>query len=343
MVVADLEAALRDYARLWGVEEWHVADLGPDRLSDMVSHGRRSEGEFVAALGATTPPAGGDGRPVGLELVQPRRGESPFQEFLWSREEGIAHLTVRAEGTPEEVAAHFAEQGVGVAASWRQDGRERVFWDTRADLGGHLLEVITGPAEPRGEVRRIDGAALREGRDALPIGGIQHFGVVVDDVMATTERYHQLLGIETFDVKTWQDEPGRLDAPCYRDQRPVHHGYFTAQGAAGDVGFEIIAMKYGDAHYNREFTDDRGPGIHHLFPFLTTDEPEWERVVADMTALGAPLCMGSELRGGAATYGYFDTWDALRGFLVEGVVRRRPAEPRYMEPDWRIDYSTTVA
>lgn len=348
VVVADLDRALAEYARLLGVDDWHVQDWTADRLSGMVSHGRRSAGSYRSALGRTTP-ADPDGevlgkpqRAVPFELVQPTSGETPFAEFLLGKGEGVAFLTVVADDAAE-ASEHFGRLGIRPAHTQvRDDGRTRTFWDTRAHLGGYLLEIVDAIPRPTGEPQRIDGAALRDGRPPLPMQGILHFGVVVDDLMAALPHYHRILGIEKWAVKTWQTEFGRLDEPYYRDLRPVRHGYFTAQGFCDDFGFEVIACKYGPSHYNREFTDQRGPGIHHVFPFLTTDGAEWAASVEALTGLGAPLVMGSDLRGRAAEYGYFDTFEALGGFLVEGVHRRHPAEPRYLQPDYEIDFATLV-
>lgn len=337
VVVRDLDRAIEQHATLLDTTEWTTDELTADRLSAMISYGRRSAGTYRTAYGRAQ-------GTVPFELVTPTGGETPFHEFLLSRGEGIAYLTVRAEGTDEAgIAAHFAALGIPVAHTHVVDGGlRRTFWDTRTALGGYLLEVLPTPYVPTGVTRTVDGAALRGGRPALPMQRIFHFGVVVDDTMAALEQYRRILGIETFAVKTWQTEYGRLDNPYYRDLRPVEHGYFTAQGATGDFGFEIIQCTYGPAHYNREFTDQRGPGIHHLFPYLTTDAEDWSGTVTAMTELGAPLCMGSDLRGGASEYAYFDTFGKLGGFLIEGVHRRFPAEDRYMAPDWEVDFSTLI-
>lgn len=353
VVTDDLDATVPEYAKYLGIEDWTVDTVTADRITESVCHQRRSGGTYRTAFGATDAdtsrpgPMGRDPESIPFEIVEPTGGETPFNELLLSRGTGIAWLTVLAEGTDADVEAHFAGLGIGVAHRHVVDGRRvRRFWDTRAALGGYLLEVVTAEPERAGSSVHHDGQGARgeaaDGtpRPPLPVQGINHFGVVVDDTMAACEAYHRIFGIEKFAIKTWQTEVGRLDAPYYRDQRPVQHGYFTAQGFVGDLGFEIIQCTYGDSHYNREFTDQRGPGIHHMFSYLTADQADWDATVATMTDLGAGLCMGSDLRGGAAEYGYFDTFDQLRGFLIEGVVRRFPAEPQYLAPDWEIDYAT---
>ena len=336
VVVNDLDEAMAQYARLLGIDEWLVDDLDESRLDATSSHGRRSPGGYRSARGTTSVA----GR-IPFELVQPTTGETPFKEFLLTKGEGIAFLSVEVAAADDaEVAAHFARVGIPVAHTHRIDGeRTRTFYDTRASLGGYLVEFVTGGERGGGREVRLDGAALRGGDAPLPLERIFHFGVLVDDVMAALPAYRDVFGIDEFAMKTWQHEHGRLDDPMYRGEHRST-GYFTAQGFAGDFGFEIIQVNYGDCHYNREFTDQRGAGIHHLFGWMTTDEGEWERTCDLAARLGAPLCMGSDLRGGAAAFGYWDTFFALKGYLVEGVVRRRPPSPEFAAPDWTVDFTT---
>lgn len=102
VVVADLDRAMAGYARLLGLDDWLVQDWTTERLSAMVSHGRRSAGTYRSAVGWTPFDAAGEvlGKPqraVPFELVQPTSGETPFAEFLLGKGEGIAFLTVVAD------------------------------------------------------------------------------------------------------------------------------------------------------------------------------------------------------------------------------------------------------
>lgn len=342
VIVADLDAAMKQYERIYGITSWVTSEHAPD---DAVCHGRRTKrtpGTWRSALGTTTPRAGEPAdlpaNPVTFELISPTGGESPFNEHLLTKGEGIAFVQVRAEGTAQEMAAHFGGLGIEVAyAATVTDPTmgtvTRRFFDTRARLGGFLVEMVS-ELEPLPMTQET----LADATTPQPVQGIYHFGVLVDDVMAALPHYRAILGIESFDIKTWETGFGRLDDPQYRGKKePV--GYFTAQGGALDFAFEIIAMKYGSCHYNREFFDERGPGIHHIFAWMTREEDVWRQVVADMTAAGHPLVMGSPLRGGAAEFGYFDTFDALGGYLIEVVIRRHPAREEFMRPDWVVDFS----
>jgi methylmalonyl-CoA/ethylmalonyl-CoA epimerase len=55
---------------------------------------------------------------IQLELIQPISGESPYQEFLESKGEGIQHLTFAVNDLDKE-EAKFTAQGVEVTMSGR--------------------------------------------------------------------------------------------------------------------------------------------------------------------------------------------------------------------------------
>lgn len=339
VVVKDLDKAISEYQRLYRISTWERAEVTPE---ESVSHGRKlgTAGSWRSAIGTTTPVAGEQGpggRPASgltFELIQPTGGETPFNHFRLTKGEGIAFIQVAAEGaSAAEIAAHFSDIGIPVAYSATLDSGERTFYDTRSKLGGFYVEMVPSPENRQ-------GTALTED-PAMRIQGMYHFGVLVHDVMEALPHYRDVFGIETFDMKTWEKGHGRLDDPYYRgEKRPT--GYFTAQGTAGDFGFEVIEINYGDCHYNREFFDERGPGIHHFFGWMTTSVEEWNKSVSKMTDAGHGLCMGSELRGGAAEFGYFDTFDALGGYLIEIVVRRHQPAPEFMAPDYVVDFRESL-
>jgi catechol 2,3-dioxygenase-like lactoylglutathione lyase family enzyme len=58
---------------------------------------------------------------IELELLQPLGGQSPYQEFLESKGEGIQHLTFAVDDLDKEVSK-FIAQGVKVELSGRFQG-----------------------------------------------------------------------------------------------------------------------------------------------------------------------------------------------------------------------------
>jgi hypothetical protein len=269
VIVRDLEAATLRYAEIFGIDEWDVRDFGPDRLTDVTVRGRAAAPTFRTAIGRTVPhaegsPMGGAAVPVTFELVQPLQGESSFQEFRFVRGQGIIYLTLAVceQAEFEQMRANLERRGIRLASSMVVDGRlARHFIDTRATVGGYLVEVKV-PLEPGTrtdlEVTERWNHAGRyrrpEGLGPLAAQGGNHFGVVVDDVMASLERYYETLGVPSWNMRDWRTEPGRLEAPYYRGE-PVDDQHFTSRTEFRDFGLEIIQPTLGPSHYNREFRD----------------------------------------------------------------------------------------
>ncbi|GAA1382208.1 hypothetical protein GCM10009613_09600 [Pseudonocardia kongjuensis] len=352
VVVRDLEAATAAYAEMLGIDEWEVREFGPDRVDAATAHGRPVTPTFRTATGTTAPPEGATTAlgtpivPVTFELVQPLRGESPFQEFRFVRGQGISHLTVAVQG-PEEFARlrdELAGAGLAIAGSLTLDGTlERHFVDTRAALGGYLVEIRV-PLRPGGDelavTDRWTPARRSAGEGPVEVQGVNHFGVVVDDLMATLPEYDRLLGLGSWKIRNWRTEPGRLENATYQGG-PVEHEYFTARTQISDFGFEIIQPTLGPSHYNRDFRDVVGPGVHHIQLHATTDEAAFEGTAKHLDAAGAPVVMGADLFGGGAAFRYHDTGPGLGGWVLETVLMRGEPDREAMAPDYVVDLAAT--
>jgi len=364
VVVKDLGAATRRYAEIFGIDRWEVRRFGPERLTDVLAHGRPVTPGFRTATGTTRVPppsghplAGPLSVPVTFELVQPLAGESPFQEFRFVRGQGVSHLAlaVQDEAAFEATRRRLAERGIPIAASMTVDGRlRRHFIDTRKTLGGYLVEVRVplGSTAASGpdlldlapdEVWDHSGAYTRpDGVGPLPVSGVSHFGVVVHDLMESLRRYHEILGVERWAIRDWRTEPGLLENAFYRGE-PVEHEYFTGLTPFQDFGFEVIQPTFGPSHYNREFRDRYGEGVHHMLLHIETDPEAWDRTRRWLASIGVPLAMGADLMGGATAFCYHDTWAALGGYIVEGVLRRERPDPELAAPEYHIDFAAVTA
>ncbi|MET8948900.1 VOC family protein [Streptomyces sp. NPDC004542] len=357
VVVKDLEKATLRYAEIFGIDAWDVREFGPARLTDVSVHGRRTIPAFRTATGTTVPPAGVGlfglpNTPVTFELVQPLRGESPFQEFRFVRGQGISHLTlaVRDSGAFGALRELLAKNGIPVAASMTVDGAlQRHFLDTRAALGGFLIEVqvpLRPSAEQQVEVTERWNHAGRytrpEGVGPIAVQGVNHFGVVVNDVMASLRRYNEILGIPSFQIRDWRTEPDLLEG-CYYRGEPVEHEYFTGVSLFHDFGFEIIQPTIGPSHYNREFRDRWGEGVHHMLLNATTDEGEWDRSREWLASIDVPLVMGADVMRGSSAFCYYDTTEALGGYILEAVLARRAPDEDVAQPDYVIDFAALTS
>ncbi|OZD68873.1 hypothetical protein CH272_28100 [Rhodococcus sp. 05-340-1] len=359
VVVRDLHAATMKYAEIFGIDHWEIRDFGPDRLTEASSHGRPTQPSFRTATGTTVPPdaasaisLGNPTIPVTFELVQPSSGESPFQEFNFARGQGISHLTL-AMRSPEEFASlrdDLKSNGLDIAASMTVDGTmQRHFLDTRKALGGFLIEVqvpLGSDGQTSVEVSEVwnhAGAYTRpDGVGPVGVQGVNHFGVVVDDVMASLARYNELLGVSRWDVRNWRTEPGLLEYPYYRGA-PVDHEYFVGISLFRDFGFEIIQPTLGPSHYNREFHDRWGEGIHHMLLNVTASLDDWNSTRDWLESIDVPLVMGADIFDGAVSFCYHDTSAALGGYILEATLLKGQSDPSAMEPEYVIDFAALTS
>ncbi|MDF3282992.1 MULTISPECIES: VOC family protein [unclassified Gordonia (in: high G+C Gram-positive bacteria)] len=363
VVVNDLSTAAAHYAEIFGIEQWDVRRFDAGRVSASTVNGRPTQPSFVTATGSTT--ASGEGLtmlgnpigPVTFELIQPLDGESAFQELRFRRRQGVSHLTVSVADADEytAIADALAQRGYGIAASLTVDGVvDRHFVDTRAALGGYLIEIQVPRSADGAVAGALPAVAVDEHWDLsatttrtagpLEVSGVNHFGVVVRDLMETLKGYAELLGIDEWNVRDWRTEPGGrgLEGSFYRGES-VEHEYFTAMSTVADFGFEIVQPTFGPSHYNREFGDLYGEGLHHMLLTITADGQEWDGNQQWLESADVPLAMGADLFGGAGAFCYYDTFDKLGGYLVEAVLMKGMPEPQNLAPDYVIDFSTVAA
>ncbi|GAB7008006.1 hypothetical protein JCM18899A_54850 [Nocardioides sp. AN3] len=357
IVVRDIDLATKRYAEIFGINEWYIRDLGPAEITNATVGGRRVEAPRLRIATATSVPpddCGWDGtenlnRPVSFELVQPVSGESVFMDFRFKRRQGISHLKLGQVNSDDfvQVRARAAALGIEVAASMTVDGRiQRYFLDTRKALGGYYVELdvepeSSGPGPVGCRVDHRGSYSRPEGTGPLQIFGINHFGIVVDDVMETIQNYRDVFGLNTWEIREWRTEKGSLERPFYRNKQ-VDHAYLTALAIPFlDFGLEIIQPTHGPSHYNREFRDLWGAGIHHMLLNVSSGPVEWERTRAWLDSIDVPMVMGGGLMEGAAEFGYYDTTEALGGYILEAfVLKSHPTQPRDgSSTDFAIDFA----
>jgi hypothetical protein len=323
VVVRDARASAAKFAAFYGIAAWDVRACDASRLRDMTTHGFAAEHHYRSATGVLATASG----PLRFVLVEPLGGWTTYHEFLNTRGEGI-HSICTAVVTPDdaaELARGLAAHGVGVAQSARQaDGTETWLFDTRAKLGGFYIEILA---------ERVHGAAAHvpvdevwdlraQAGDSPPmqLDGIKHFGVVVPDLMAAVRGYAELFGITKYTFRNWRNAPGSLDDPTYLG-RPVDHAYFTTMVTpAESVAFEVIQPTLGPTHYNEDFLQRIGPGIHHIHGGMLPDAAAWNELAERMERQGVPMVMSGGILNRYIDFYYLDTRAALAGYVTEFVV-----------------------
>ena len=114
VVVKDIEKAVKRLESL-GIGPFKPLPLPPMRGEKPLFRGKPIDPNeehklLIADMGDTQ-----------LELIEPVRGSSPYQEFLDSKGEGIHHLTFAVDDVDKEVA-EFTARGVKVILSGRFEG-----------------------------------------------------------------------------------------------------------------------------------------------------------------------------------------------------------------------------
>lgn len=89
MVVEDLDVAVEQYHKLFGIEGWTFYTYGKPLVKEMSYHGQPAEHSFRVALSYF-----GDMR---IELIQPLEGESIYKDFIAEHGYGLQHLGVLVE------------------------------------------------------------------------------------------------------------------------------------------------------------------------------------------------------------------------------------------------------
>lgn len=149
VAVHDLMARLPAYADLLGLSRWSFRHFRPGTLQRSTVDGEEVEHAFLLALAGF--------EDVGFEVIQPTQEPTHYRRHLLDAiGEGIHHVLL-LPGEDEErwpaVRAWLEDLGAPVAMSGGVGPATFYYLDTRAGLGGYLVEAIVRPRgeAPRGE------------------------------------------------------------------------------------------------------------------------------------------------------------------------------------------------
>jgi hypothetical protein len=151
IAVSSLTSKLPAYARLLDVARWNGVHFhrAPGGLEHATVDGQLVDNAWLLAIT--------DVADFGLELLQGTREPNDYQRTVQRIGEGVHHILVRRGATDAEWSAvrdWMASMNIGVVMSGRvRHGAGEFFYlDTRATLGGYLLEVLVArevPEAPR--------------------------------------------------------------------------------------------------------------------------------------------------------------------------------------------------
>jgi len=138
IVVPDRQKAKEGYEKIFGMQDWVQFDWKTgDFIMDTTVYGRKVEHAYAMCIGRLAS--------FSVELIEPKEGESVYQEMMDSKGGGMHHLFTTI-CRPEDFSAmrsFFEERHITIAQSGRiADAAEYFYLDTRQALGGVFLEVM---------------------------------------------------------------------------------------------------------------------------------------------------------------------------------------------------------
>jgi catechol 2,3-dioxygenase-like lactoylglutathione lyase family enzyme len=142
IVVRDLDSALERYSEVIDSTPWRLWTYGPELLSAQEYRGAAASFEIRIALSSSKPQ---------IELIEPVRGPSVYDEWLDAHGEGQHHVGTFVADLDAGIAA-MARHGFRVMQAGRGYGLDGdggfAYLDTQDRLGV-ILELIEVPARRR--------------------------------------------------------------------------------------------------------------------------------------------------------------------------------------------------
>lgn len=139
-VVEDLERTVDNYYRSLGIGPWHFYTYGKPLVRKMNYRGAPADYEMRVALSYFGP--------MRVELIQPTRGPSIYEEFIEKHGYGVQHFGVLVADM-ERALVHAADAGYPMIMDGSGFGRDGdghyAYIDTENDLGV-VYELIQRPA-----------------------------------------------------------------------------------------------------------------------------------------------------------------------------------------------------
>jgi catechol 2,3-dioxygenase-like lactoylglutathione lyase family enzyme len=209
-----------------------------------------------------------------IKWIEPVRGGKFWQEGLRAHGDGIRVVSYEVGSAKEldEEVAYFGQKGAGVVVDDRWHGPKgqgrAVYLDTAGEGGGNTLGLIYNPD--------AGGAASASAANDDPLGKVDHFAWVVNDVRKV-DAYYTRLGFKPFAAI----DDARMADRIYRDG-PGTYEMWLGWDRTGEVPREWVQQITGPDIYV-EYGTKHGEGFHHLG--LTV--PDMDAAIAQMSTRGA--------------------------------------------------------
>lgn len=130
-VVYDIDKTMKYYWENFRIGPWSIYTFSPATVRDTMVRGKPADITYLVAVTWQ-----GD---VQLELMQPVKGRSIYDEHLEKKGEGLHHIKQYYPDC-QEALKEFEKQGIGVIQSGKIDEDEFYYLDTEKSLG-FVLEI----------------------------------------------------------------------------------------------------------------------------------------------------------------------------------------------------------
>jgi methylmalonyl-CoA/ethylmalonyl-CoA epimerase len=139
IVVPDLEEAVENYWKLFGIADWNFYTYGKPLVKRMSYQGQPSEYKMRVALSYLGP--------MRIELIEPVEGDTVYADFVREHGYGVHHFGLLVENMEEAIAE---AEGAGLAmtqdgAGFGSDGDGHYAYLDTEDKIGVTIELIERP------------------------------------------------------------------------------------------------------------------------------------------------------------------------------------------------------
>lgn len=139
MIVPDLDKAVENYWKVFGIGPWHFYTYGKPLVKRMTRHGKPAEYKMRVALSHIGS--------LRIELIEPLEGDTVYSEFVEKHGYGVHHVGVLTDNMQQAIERatqagfEMTQDGAGFGPD---DDGHYAYLDTE-DLIGTTIELIERP------------------------------------------------------------------------------------------------------------------------------------------------------------------------------------------------------
>lgn len=308
IVVKDVEKVAGNYWRILGIGPWKMATRRPPNLYDRTYHGRPAAYEFKVAYAQI-----GD---VELELLEPLRGPTIYNDFILSHGEGLHHLHYRVKSlaTIERHAEIMARHGFPSLASGRFGNDGGFNYLNTVGALKLIWEPAKKPSLPESADENADSTIKFPATEAeissleTRVKALRYICVVVRDQREVIRNYRKFVGISPWNV--FSLAPSTLYGLPYHGR--LNYTFEVASAKVGPVQLLLIHPLSKDSIYS-DYLVKYGEGLHSVL-FEVDDISETTRTMNDA---GFATLMSTRSNDGE--YAYYDVIKPLK--LIWGAYQ----------------------